>query len=76
MDASQINAYDVWTAAELHWMAEIKAAYPNRRAGDLRYLPEGKGQPGTALSAAHAAWDDARRAWEIEREKGLVLLDM
>lgn len=48
--------YADWLAAESEWMAQIKAAFPHRRAGNVRYQPEGEGEPGTALRAAYEAW--------------------
>jgi hypothetical protein len=58
--------YADWLAAETEWMAQIKAAFPGKRAGDVRYQKEGEGEPGTALRAAYDAWrrfgDEYRQA--------------
>lgn len=48
--------YADWLAAESEWMAQIKAAFPHKRAGNVRYQKEGEGEPGTALRAAYEAW--------------------
>lgn len=32
------------------------------RAGDMRYLPAGKGEPGSVLRAAHDAWQATEAA--------------
>lgn len=59
--------YGDWIAAENEWMAQIKAAFPRKRAGNVRYQKEGEGEPGTALRAAYDAWrrlgDEYREAW-------------
>lgn len=63
--------YAEWLAAESEWMAQIKAAFPRKRAGNVRYQKEGEGEPGTALRAAYETWrrfgDEYREAWAESR---------
>lgn len=59
--------YGDWVAADAAWMSEIKAAFPRKRAGNVRYQKEGEGEPGTALRAAYEVWrrlgDEYRETW-------------
>ncbi len=45
-----------WIKAENEWMQQIKAAFPRKRAGDVRYHKEAEGEPGTELRAAYEAF--------------------
>ena len=45
------------------WQAELVRQF-GKQAGDKRYLPEGKGAPGSALRTLYAARDAARIIWE------------
>ena len=47
------------------WSAELCKAF-GKRAGDVRYAPEGQGEPGTALRRAYEARRAAQEAWEDE----------
>jgi hypothetical protein len=47
-------------AAEAAWIDELNAAHP--RLVNARYLPEGKGEPGTLLAALYAFHRDASDA--------------
>lgn len=61
-----------WIAAENEWMALIRAAFPRKRAGDVRYTDEGKGEPGTALRAAYDAFvrlgSEYHETWSASRK--------
>lgn len=50
-------------ATDAAWMRAIREAFPNKRAGDVRYTIVGKGEPGTALRAAFDAHAAANEAW-------------
>jgi len=56
--------------AEAAWMDELRRVHP--RLANARYLPEGKGEPGTLLAALHAfhraASDGMHQAFEAARE--------
>lgn len=47
--------YDAWVAADHAWSDAIKATFPKRWPGDVRYMPEGRGAPGSPLRAAYDA---------------------
>lgn len=51
-------------AADEAWMKEI-AKLPGR-PGDVRYTKAARGEPGTALRAAHDEFVAAGDAWRIE----------
>lgn len=48
--------------AEAAWMREIEASLPGR-PGDVRYTPAAKGEPGTALAAAHERFMQIHAEW-------------
>jgi len=62
--------YCAFDAADRDWQAELVRVY-GRSAGEARYLPLGKGAPGTTLHKLHLAREAARVAWwrEVERER-------
>ena len=60
---NRAQAYSIFAKADDDWQAEIDATF-GRTACDKRYLPEGKGTPGTPLRAAHDAREAARVQWE------------
>ena len=43
------------------WSAELQRLF-GKRAGDVRYTPHGKGEPGSALRVAYDAREAARKA--------------
>jgi hypothetical protein len=45
------------------WSMELQRLF-GKRAGDVRYTPQGKGGPGTALRAAYEAREAARKAYD------------
>jgi len=45
------------------WSLELQKAF-GKRAGDVRYTPRGKGEPGTALRTAYDAREAARIAYD------------
>ena len=47
------------------WAAELTRVF-GRDACNQRYLPAGRGEPGTKLHALHKARDAARKAWELQ----------
>lgn len=47
-------------AAEAAWLDELQQVHP--RLVNARYLPEGKGEPGTLLAALHTFHLEARDA--------------
>jgi hypothetical protein len=55
--------YTAWVQADRAWTAEIEKAFPKAWPGDVRYTRKGRGEPGTALHAAHAALDRAHIAF-------------
>lgn len=44
------------------WSAELHRVF-GRNAGQARYEPRGKGEPGTKLRALHDAREAARSSW-------------
>lgn len=50
-------------AADEAWSAELVRCF-GKHAGDKRYLPEGKGAPGSVLRLTHDARDALRQAFE------------
>lgn len=57
------DLFAAWAEADDAWMAAIKAAYPRKNAGDVRYTALAKGEPGTELRAAYDAFHAAAAAW-------------
>lgn len=55
-------AYTAAVDADAAWMRAISAAFPTKRAGNVRYTEEGRGAPGTALREAYDAYVAATRA--------------
>lgn len=55
------EAYKAWAAADDAWHALLKAQF-GRDAGDVRYTARGRGEPGTALRAAH---DEFKRTQDV-----------
>lgn len=55
-------------AADDAWSHELLRVFGKRDCGDKRYLPEGRGNPGTKLRRLHDARDKAMRAWDAARE--------
>lgn len=55
-------AYNNAVKADGVWMREIKKAFPNERAGDVRYESKAAGYKGTSLRAAHGAYEQANNA--------------
>lgn len=51
-----------WHDADKHWMQALEMAFGSR-ASDMRYKPEGKGAPGSALRALHDEFDRLRKAY-------------
>jgi hypothetical protein len=64
------DAYRAFEIADRDWRAELLRVY-GREAGTARYLPLGKGAPGTTLHKLHLARKAARMAWwrAVERER-------
>lgn len=54
--------------ADEAWMREIRRAFPNERAGDVRYTPKAKGKPGTTLRKAYREFAVASIAIQRTRE--------
>lgn len=56
-------------AAEAAWVDELNRVHP--RLVNARYLPEGRGEPGSLLAALHVfkrqCDDAAHKAWEATR---------
>lgn len=51
--AAAIAIHDEFAASDLAWDAEIRAAFPRGRSGDIRYTDQGKGAPGSLLRFAY-----------------------
>jgi hypothetical protein len=63
-NVTQLQAlYDSWIAADRAWMDAIESAHPREWPGDVRYTSRGKGEPGSALRAAHDTFTAARDAF-------------
>lgn len=56
--------WEKFIEADEGWNAAIKAAFPKEWVGDVRYIPRGKGEPGSPLAAAYAAKLEADRVFE------------
>jgi len=44
------------------WSAELQRQF-GKRAGDVRYTPQGRGEPGSELRRLHDAREAARKAY-------------
>lgn len=53
--------------ADDFWQHELEASF-GKRAGDVRYTAEGKGEEGSSLRFAHDHRDRLRVAWEQAKE--------
>lgn len=57
-------------AADDAWSHELLSVFGAADCGTKRYLPEGKGEPGSVLRRLHDSRDKAMRAWDAAREAG------
>lgn len=48
--------------ADAAWHQHLEKVF-GKGAGDARYTPAGKGEPGSALRVAHDRWREANEAW-------------
>lgn len=55
--------YEAWVAADQAWSHAIELAFPKEWPGDVRYMPKGKGEPGTLLRAACETRQEAEKAF-------------
>lgn len=55
--------WDAYTHADARWSHELIARY-GILAGDARYGPAGRGEPGSRLKALHDLRESARVAYE------------
>ena len=55
--------YDAAMATDAAWGAELRRLF-GKRAGDVRYLAQGRGEPGTELRRLYDAAKNAGAAWE------------
>ncbi len=63
-DAPEVEEYyQKFADADDAWHEELVKNFGKRRAGDIRYYPEGKGQPGDAINAAYVARMKAHEAY-------------
>lgn len=60
------NKHRAALAACTAWSLELGKVF-GRRAGDARYRPEGKGEPGTPLRHAADAFTVATTEWENDQ---------
>lgn len=61
---TNLSLYDAWVIADKAWMSALRQAFPHKKTiGDLRYLSEGKGEPGSELRIAYDAFISAGNAW-------------
>lgn len=73
---SATDIWNAWVAADKAWLKAIEEAYPDQRAGDLRYTAIGEGKPGTALRAAYDAFHAAGKAWRDIRDSDLTTINI
>jgi hypothetical protein len=57
------EALRAWQRADDAWSAELTRQF-GQDACNQRYLPHGKGEPGSTLRQLHDAWNYARMQWE------------
>ena len=62
------ETYRAWLAADEAWSAELRRAF-GKQAGDMRYLPQGRGAPGSALRVTYEAFCAGREAWEAANRR-------
>jgi hypothetical protein len=65
------SLFTAWTEADDAWMKALKAAFPRKNAGDVRYTSLAKGEPGTELRAAYDAFHAAGAAWRKAYDNAL-----
>ena len=54
------------------WTDELRRLF-GKRAGDVRYTSQGRGEPGMDLNRLWIAQDKARIAWEVARGVGTAI---
>ena len=60
-----LKTLTAFQCADLDWSRELQRQF-GKRAGDVRYTAEGKGEPGSTLRLLHDKVDAARVAWEAD----------
>ena len=55
-------AYYAFQAADDAWSAELQKQF-GRNAGDIRYTPRGRGEPGSKLAELHAEFHRTQAEW-------------
>lgn len=76
-DKEHDDAYRAFMVARAKGVGEfdaIRAAFPRRRAGDVRYTTDAHGEPGTPLRAAYDAYVEARDRWDALRAEAMAEL--
>ena len=66
------NLRDLWQAfveADKAWSDELRKQF-GKQAGDIRYKPEGEGQPGSLLRATYDKFAQTGKAWRAAIAKG------
>lgn len=53
--------------ADDEWMEAIRAAFPGKRAGDVRYTDAANGEPGSELRRRYDAYVEARDVCDAAR---------
>lgn len=61
-------AIEDFGAADAAWSVELSRTFGSR-AGDARYTPEGRGEPGSALADAYEARTAALKAFEVATDR-------
>lgn len=60
---TKADATMAFLRADDAWGDELRRVF-GREAGDVRYMPPARGEPGTRLRELHDAREAAREAWE------------
>lgn len=58
-----VEAREAFQRADDAWGAKLRQLF-GKRAGDVRYSPQGKGDPGSVLRALYEAREHARIAYD------------
>lgn len=62
---SKLRLLQESTAADLAWMAEVRAVFGDREAGLARFQGRATGEPGTRLRELYDRYVKARDAYKV-----------